>query len=70
MGDEDIRRKYLTLASAGALASLSVRTLRRAIVRGELRAHRVGRLVRIDERDLVHWIERGTSRNSTRVSVR
>jgi excisionase family DNA binding protein len=49
--------RYLSLANAGAIASLSERTLRRAIKSGTLRAHHLGRTVRIELGELRRWIE-------------
>jgi len=49
--------RYLSLAQAGAIANLSIRTLRRAIAAGKLRAHRVGRLTRIGAAELRRWVE-------------
>lgn len=51
--------RYLSLAEAGAVASFSERTLRRAIAAGKLRAHHVGRNVRIELAELRRWIEAG-----------
>lgn len=58
--------KYLTdrtkpgawhsLASGSVYSKLSEKTLRRAISRGDLRASKVGQLIRISERDLDDWI--------------
>jgi excisionase family DNA binding protein len=49
---------YLSLRDAAKRSQLSVRTLTRAIAVKQLRAYRVGRLVRIAERDLQAFIER------------
>ena len=49
--------RYLSLAQAAAIANLSTRTLRRAIAAGRLRAHRIGRLTRIELAELQRWIE-------------
>jgi excisionase family DNA binding protein len=49
--------RYLSLADAGTIASLSERTLRRAIKAGTLRAHYLGRTVRIELGELRRWIE-------------
>ncbi len=56
-----VRRRYVSLAQASAITGLSSRTLRRAIAAKRLRAHRVGRLVRIEEDDL-HEMIRGEPR--------
>ncbi|MBR0673836.1 helix-turn-helix domain-containing protein [Neoroseomonas soli] len=54
-----------TLPAAGRLRSLgevadylgvSIRTVRRLIVRGELRAHRVGRSLRIQDAELAAYV--------------
>ena len=49
-------RHFLTLAEAGEITRLSVRTLRRAIAAGALRAHHVGRLIRIEDAELYAWL--------------
>jgi excisionase family DNA binding protein len=49
--------RYLSLAQAGTVTGLSTRTLRRAIKDARLRAHHVGRLVRIELDELQRWIE-------------
>ena len=54
---EAIVPRYLSLAEAGAIASFSTRTLRRAIAARKLRAHHVGRNVRIELAELQRWIE-------------
>ncbi|MBK6599928.1 MAG: helix-turn-helix domain-containing protein [Proteobacteria bacterium] len=54
---EAIVPRYLSLAEAGTIASFSTRTLRRAIAAGKLRAHHVGRNVRIELGELRRWIE-------------
>jgi len=54
---EAIVTRYLSLAEAGTIASFSTRTLRRAIAARKLRAHRVGRNVRIELAELQRWIE-------------
>lgn len=51
-------RRYVTLAEASAIASLSTRTLRRAIAANTLHAHRIGRLVRLEADAFYRWIER------------
>jgi excisionase family DNA binding protein len=54
---KSVEPRYVSLAHASAVAQLSSRTLRRAIARKQLRAHRVGRLIRIDLAELHRWIE-------------
>ncbi len=49
--------RYLTLAQASAIVQLSIRTLHRAIAAGTLRAHQLGRRVRIDADELHRWVE-------------
>jgi excisionase family DNA binding protein len=49
---------YLNYDDAGRVAGISGREVRRRVARGELRAYRVGRLVRIALADLVAWLER------------
>jgi excisionase family DNA binding protein len=49
--------RYLTLAEAGEIAHLSVRTLRRAIQDKHLHAYRPGRLIRIELTELERWIK-------------
>ncbi|MBL0291987.1 MAG: helix-turn-helix domain-containing protein [Betaproteobacteria bacterium] len=54
---DTIHPQYLSLAEAGAIASFSTRTLRRAIAGHKLQAHHVGRNVRIELAELRRWIE-------------
>lgn len=63
-----VRRHYVSLAQASAITGLSIRTLRRAIAAKRLRAHHVGRLVRIEEDDL-HEMIRGQPRGHTRLTT-
>ena len=49
--------QYVSPARASAMVGVSPRTLRRAIRAGRLRAHRVGRLVRIAVPELRRWVE-------------
>jgi excisionase family DNA binding protein len=49
--------RYLSLAEAGAITSFCERTLRRAIAAKTLRAHHVGRNVRIELAELQRWME-------------
>jgi excisionase family DNA binding protein len=57
--------RYVTLAQASRIASLSTRTLRRAIADGRLPGYRVGRLIRLDIDDL-HRLIRGESNEPVR----
>jgi excisionase family DNA binding protein len=49
--------RYVSPAQASELVGVSIRTLRRAIAAGRLRARRLGRLVRIDVAELTRWVE-------------
>jgi excisionase family DNA binding protein len=49
-------RQLLTVAEAAEILSTSDKNVRRWIKRGELRAIKIGRLVRIDPRDLEDFI--------------
>lgn len=49
--------RYVSLAQASQRCNLSARTLRRAIADGRLRAHRVGRLIRIHVADLDQFVQ-------------
>ncbi len=49
-------RRFFTLAEAGEITRLSVRTLRRAVAAKALRAHHVGRLIRVEDADLYGWL--------------
>jgi excisionase family DNA binding protein len=49
--------KYVSLAQASQRCNLSARTLRRAIADGRLRAHRIGRLIRIHVADLDQFVQ-------------
>ena len=53
---------YLSLRDAAKRGQLCVRTLTRAIAMKQLRAYRVGRLVRIAESDLQAFMERNPIR--------
>ncbi len=48
--------RYLSLNQASTITQFSTRTLRRAIQAETLRAHRLGRRVRIDLDELQRWI--------------
>ena len=54
---ENVAYPQGTCAEAGAIASFSTRTLRRAIAGHKLQAHHVGRNVRIELAELRRWIE-------------
>ena len=49
--------RYVDLDEASAITRVSKRTLRRAIEDRRLRAHRVGRLVRIALAEVHRWME-------------
>lgn len=46
----------LTVTDVAAQLTASTRHVRRLIARGELPAHRIGKLVRISEADLAHFL--------------
>lgn len=52
-----VRPHYVSLAQASVITGLSIRTLRRAIAAKRLRAHYVGRLVRIEIDDLHKMVQ-------------
>lgn len=47
----------LNVRQAAALATVSVITIRRAIDNGELPVFRFGRALRVDQSDVVAWLE-------------
>ncbi len=49
------------VATVGARLDVSVKTVRRMIERGELPAHRIGKLLRISETDLLDYLARAHS---------
>jgi excisionase family DNA binding protein len=51
--------RMLPLAELAERLQVSIKTIRRTLDRGELRAHRVGRQLRISEADALGFIERG-----------
>ena len=51
--------RYLSLAQASAIITLSTRTLRRAIAKGALRANKLGRLWRLESAELHRWVKDG-----------
>ncbi len=58
--NEETTRPLLTISEVAEFCRVSTRTVRRWIERGELAAHRLGRQVRISEKDLraflrEHW---------------
>jgi excisionase family DNA binding protein len=55
-GTSPFNSVYVSPAQASQITGLSVRTLRRAILAERLRAHRVGRLVRIEVNELHHFM--------------
>lgn len=57
--NDTIHPRYLSLAEAGAITSFCERTLRRAIAAKKLRAHHIGRNVRIELHELQRWMEAG-----------
>jgi excisionase family DNA binding protein len=50
--------QVLTTAQVAELLQISPRTVQRAIRRGELKAHRVGRIYRVNDQDLREWWEK------------
>ena len=48
--------RYLSLAQAANVVNISTRTLRRAIAAGTLRASKLGRLWRLEARELHRWV--------------
>lgn len=51
-------QQYYALRECAAIANVSERTVRRAINAGDLRAHRIGRSIRVAKTDFTAWIER------------
>lgn len=49
-------RRYFSIAEAAADLHVAERTIRRAIAAGRLRAHRIGKLIRLDRDDLADYI--------------
>jgi excisionase family DNA binding protein len=54
--------RWLSVAAVAARLGISERWVRRKIARGELPAHRVGRLLRVGERALAAYVARAASR--------
>ena len=50
--NEETTRPLLTISEVAEVCRVSTRTVRRWIKRGEMAAHRLGRQVRISEKDL------------------
>lgn len=50
--ESDYRPRWLSLPAAAIWVDLSVRTLRRKIASGELRAYRCGKIIRVKTDDL------------------
>lgn len=63
--------KLLKPAEAAAILNVTTRTVRNLVARRALRAVRVGRTLRIDERDLTAFVEkqRRDSDNVVRIEV-
>jgi excisionase family DNA binding protein len=56
--DDDRMRRYVSVDDAGAIASVSAKTIHRWIARGGLPAYRVGAVVRVRVDELRSFIER------------
>ena len=54
----------LTVPEAAAQAAVSAGTLRKEIKRGNLRARRIGRCIRILDEDLAAWLRSDGSRTN------
>lgn len=61
MEEVEVQREWLSYPDAERYSGLSRVTLWRAIGRGELKAARVGRAVRINRQDLETFMERAAS---------
>lgn len=48
--------RLLSVRDAAAYAKVSTQTVRRLIKAGKLKTYRMGRQIRIDESDLVHYL--------------
>ncbi len=57
MFDANPNHQYISLQQASSITQLSPRTLRRAIAAQRLKAHRIGRMIRINQEELARWIE-------------
>jgi excisionase family DNA binding protein len=51
-------RRFLTVKEAAAYVKVSELTIRRAIREGRLKAYKIGRQIRIDEADLIDFMNR------------
>ena len=49
--------KIYTTKEVSEFARMDVRTIQRAITSGKLKAHKIGKVYRIAERDLLEWWE-------------
>ena len=58
VSDGRSRTQLLAIPEVAARMSVSVKTVRRLIERGELRVHRIGRVIRIAEDELVLFLHR------------
>jgi excisionase family DNA binding protein len=54
---QDVRREWLTYREATELVGLSRITLWELVSKGEVRAAKAGKAVRIDRRSLEDWME-------------
>jgi excisionase family DNA binding protein len=52
----ELGERFLSIAEVAVRLGLSRKTVRRMIERGDLRAHRVGRLIRVAERSLADCV--------------
>lgn len=48
--------RFLTVLEVKEMSALCEKTIRRAIKNGDLRAHRIGRAVRISEEDYIAFV--------------
>jgi excisionase family DNA binding protein len=60
--EETVKDQLLSTAVTAARLSVSIKTARRLIQKGELRAHRVGCQWRVSERDLQDYLARRSNR--------
>ena len=58
--DQSVRR-LRTIQETADICAVSIRTIRRAIDRGDLPAHRIGRLVRISDADIAMFLSASRS---------
>jgi excisionase family DNA binding protein len=59
----ELEERYLGVAGVAKRLDVSKKTVRRKIAAGELPAHRVGKLLRIGERDLATYAEKSRFNN-------